>query len=457
MKKSGPKKSQGGESELQPPKKVVADVTPDRTRVVVRKKAKQKSSEIWQPENRKGTISGLRAGLLDAAVSKFGMARVFGDAEEMKRLIVGVPTPSLAFEYLIDRQVLPLRSMLMLAGSWSTNKSSLLYELMRWFIELDGLACITDTELKFDAALANSVMRCHDSPQYIYTRAASLEQAQASISFQAKKMLDLMKGSAEEPGPGLQVPCILGLDSLAAGTSQENIETVATLGHATRSFPLDALLNKGFSQGIRPTLMEGPFLLAIVNHLKTKADKSGNEIEYSPGGRDQNFMESLEIRTVVWKTSMTTANWSGKGIRLRVAKNSFGAPNRSIRTRFLWWTELNEASGKRERRHAWDWDWSIVDLLSGAEGPLKAALKEHGLTVKATSPAADVGCMASMKALGISEKSPVPWSELGRLLNTDEAIKNQLREAMDIQPGALLDRPIPEMEKMHLGKKKAKR
>jgi len=454
MAKEKPSKPAADAAKLQPPKKVVADVTPDRTKVVVRKKAKVKSSQIWQPEHRKETVVGLRAGLLKAAMTKFGVARVFGDAEELQRLIVGIPVPSLAFEYLIDRQVLPLRSMLMLAGSWSTNKSSLLYEIMRWFIELDGLAALVDTELKFDAALANSVMRCCHSPQYVYTRAPSLEEAQSSMQFQAKKMIDLMKGTNENPGPGLQVPCILGLDSLAAGTSVENIESVATTGHATRQFPVDALLNKIFNQALRPIVNQNPLLLAVVNHLKTKTDKQGNEIDYTPGGKDQNFMESLEIRTIVWKGSITTAHFSGKGIRLRVAKNSFGAPNRSIRTRFLWWSELDEETGQRVRRHAWDWDWSIVDLLSGADGPLKSALKEHGLEVKATSPAADVGCMASMKALGISDKDPVPWQELGRILNTDQDIRERLRVAMDIQPGKVLDRPIREMEKMHIGKKK---
>lgn len=456
MKKPKPTKkaAEAGGSELQLPKKVVADVQPDRTRVVRKKEAKRKSAVIWQIENRKETVSGLRAGLLKAAMTKFGTTKVFGDEEEMQRLIVGIPIPSLAFEYLIDRQVLPLRSMLMLAGSWSTNKSSLLYEIMRWFIELDGLATLVDTELKFDAGLANSVMRCYSGPQYVYTRAASLEEAQQSLHFQGTKMKELMRGTKENPGPGLQVPCILGLDSLAACTSIENIENVASAGHASRQFPVDALLNKIFNQAVRPLLTENPFLFAVVNHVKTKTDKQGNELEYTPGGKDQNFMEALEIRTIVWKGSIVTANFSGKGIRLRVAKNSFGAPNRSIRTRFLWWLQSDVATGKTVRRHSWDWDWSVVDLLSGADGPLKASLKEHGLEVRATSPAADVGCMASMAALGISDKSPVPWQELGRIINSDEGIKQRLRLAMDIQPGTILDRPLPEVEKLHIGKKK---
>jgi RecA/RadA recombinase len=441
------------------PKRVKKAVKPGRTAVKRTTQAVTKQDKLWEPEKRAEVANGLRQGLLKAAQEKFGVSRVFGDVNEIKKLIVGIPIPSLAFEWLIDSDVLPLRSMIMWTGTWSTYKSVSLYELMRWFIELNGLAAMVETENKFDIRLASSVVRHHGADEdlpFMYSRAYSMQEAQAMLTSTAKNMVKLLVGTKENPGPGLRVPCLLGLDSLAAATAQENIDSVQDAGHSSRQHPINALLNKYFTQAIRPELSKYPFLLVFINHRKAKNDDNGNSVEYTLGGSDQNFMEAIELRNVVWRSKIESANFSGAGVRISTTKNSFGQPGRSIKTRFLWWEELDEATGKVQRRHMWDWNWAIVSLLAEADGSRRAALKRNDLLVDVKSADAAVGCMARMSALGMGKDEYISWQELGQQLHDNLEIRDRIRNALGIQRGVVLDKPLNMIEDLHIGKKKKK-
>jgi hypothetical protein len=445
---------------LKPPSKVKKAVTKGITRVKKTKTAEVKQQEMWKPENRKQVSSDIRQKMLKAAQERFGVSRVFGSVKEMEKLIVGIPIPALSFEYLIARDVLPLRSMIMMAGTWSTLKSSLLYEMMRWFLLNDGLAAIVDTEQKFSVSLASSVMQdfvydgTDESPtSYTYFRAHSSEEAQSMMTETMRNAVKVMKGTKEEPGPGLCVPVLVGLDSLAAANSQENIDAVQKEGHAKRQHPINALLNKHWTQAIRPYMSKYPMLLAIVNHMKTKQDAAGNVLDYTLGGSDTNFLEAIEIKNTIWNSRISAASFSGKGVRMTTTKNSFGPDKRTIRTRFLWWTEFHPVTGKQMDRHIWDWNWSIVDLIVGAEGVMKAGLKANDVLIKARNPAAPVECAANMPALGMGKDEYLPYQQVGQMIHDNPEVRNRVRAALGIQKGTVLDGPIAEAEDLHIGRK----
>jgi len=161
-------------------------------------KGKESLRARWSVANSGKSRDGVMQGLLNAARGKFGADRVFGSRQELEQLAIGIPTPSLAFEYLIANDVFPLSSVMMLAGSWGSCKSALSYEFFRWFYELSGLAVHIDTENKFDAEFACDIMRVpRDSTPIISNRANSLEQMQSMLTHYLKevqKMLNWQQG-----------------------------------------------------------------------------------------------------------------------------------------------------------------------------------------------------------------------------------------------------------------------
>ncbi len=412
------------------------------------KKAKSTLKERWSLENRGAAANDMMAGLRSAAKEKFGSEKVFGSREELECLAVGIPIPSLAFEYVIANNIFPLQSMLMLAGSWGSCKSTLAYEFFRWFTLQDGVPVHIDTEDKFDGDWACNVMQSKSEHMpIISSRAGSTEEMQQMLTYYLKEMAARLKGTKENPGPGGTVPCIFTVDSLAGSTSEEIQDKVSKEGHANRTHPINALKNTIYLPAAKALMREHPFCLVIVNHLKTKTDDMGREHEYTLGGQSFNFHESFELRNSVWRQKYKNSQFYGVGIKIRCAKNSFGAPHRAIKTRLLWWAEDDPETGEVYDRVVWDWDWAIVNLLHEADGIERRRLKERGLDIKVKSPAADIECLASMPALGMGKDEYLPWTEVGSMIQQNSHVADEIRRALNIKKRRILDRPYAEILK----------
>ncbi len=290
-KKPAKPKAAKSEEKPQPVQRRVSAFNDDRK---LTGKGKESLRSRWSVANSGKSRDGLMQGLLNAARSKFGADRVFGSRQELEQLAIGIPTPSLAFEYLIANDVFPLSSVMMLAGSWGSCKSALSYEFFRWFYELSGIAVHIDTENKFDAEFACDIMRVsRDATPIISNRASSVEQMQDILTHYLKEVQKMLIGNKEEPGPGKTVPCCFCIDSLAAATSEENQEKISKEGHANRAHPINALKNTHYLAGIKKQFENWPFTLLVVNHLKEKIDDMGNTQQYTLGGQSFNFHESF--------------------------------------------------------------------------------------------------------------------------------------------------------------------
>jgi len=451
-KKKAPKRatkktaSKSAEAEPAKKKKKIADLDKNSKRRLT-KKGKETLRSRWNQKNSAVSRDGMMSQLLNSARDKFGSDRVFGSREELEQLCVGVPTPSLAFEYMIANDIFPLQAVMMLAGSWGTCKSALSYEFFRWIYELSGVNVHIDTEDKFDGEFASDIMRVpHGVNPIISSRANSLEQMQQMLTHYLQQVQKTMIGTKESPGPGKIVPCCFTIDSLAAAASEENQEKILKAGNAGRAHPVEALKNTGYLKSIKKQFEGWPFTLLIVNHLKEKTDDMGRSHKYTLGGEAFNFHESFQLENTVWKSKFKNSKFSGIGIRIKCSKNSFGPTGRQIRTRFLWWVEDDEATGQPRDVFLWDWNWALCTLLNEVDGSEKTRLQDRGINIKCKSPAADVECLANLTILGMAKDEYLPFQEVGQMIQDNEEVSELIRDALNIKRRYHLDRPFDEIE-----------
>ena len=431
---------------VKPAKKLVVSMEDGRK---LTNKGRDSLRARWSAENSGSSRNSMMTGLLNAARSKFGADRVFGSREELEQLAIGIPTPSLAFEYLIANDIFPLSSVMMLAGGWGSCKSALAYEFFRWFYELSGISVHVDTEDKFDGQFACDIMRAAKGVMPIISnRANSVEQMHQIITHYLREVQKMLIGTKEDPGPGKTVPVCFCIDSLAGATSEEIQEKILKDGSANRTHPINALKNSIFLPGIKKQFENWPFTLLVVNHLKEKLDDMGNTHQYTLGGQSFNFHESFELRNSLWKTKFQNAQFEGVGIRIHCAKNSFGPTGRRIKTRFLWWIE--DETGEPRDGFLWDWNWSLCTMLNELDGIAKQRLHDRDIRIQCKSPAADIECLANLRAIGMGKDEYLPFQEVGQLIQDNEEVCNRIRDALNVKRRYQLDRPYDEIIKDHL-------
>src|SRR5690606_16326334 len=117
-------------------------------------------------------------------------------------------------------------------------------------------------------------------------------------------------------------------------------------------------------------------------------------------------------------------------------RNTLGPGKRSALARMKWHYERDPETNLPRQVTTWDWDWALVNLLhKQAAKRIKDAIrdllkitfpKESALTATAASP-----------VLGVPSSSPISWSEMGKLIRSDQRLVDQLRDIFDIQPRTL--------------------
>ena len=413
------------------------------------KKAKDSLASKWSGDNAKGSRDVLLSSLAEVARDKFGADRVYTTTGDIEKLAIGIPTPSLPFEYIVANDIFPLRSVMMLSGPGGCCKSALAYEFFRWFYHQDGIVSHIDTEDKVNGQLIESIMDTGNDPQntpILSSTASSLENMQSMLIHYVQEIQRICKGTKLDPGPGKTVPALLTVDSLVGATSEKIADKVLKEGQADRTHPLNALLNSIFLPAIKQGFFNWPMTLLIITHLKKSKDERGFDQSKTLGGESFNFHESFELRNSVWKKKIKCSEFEGVGIQIECAKNSFGPTGRKVKTRMLWWLEDDPETQEPIQRTIWDWNWSICNLLHTAEGVDKRRLKEKDLTINCKSPAADVECLASMPALGMGRDEYLPFQEVGQMIHDNEEVSNRIRQALGIQRRHVLDRPMDAIE-----------
>jgi len=187
--------------------------------------------------------------LVNANRRKFGDSSVVVGTETR---VVGVEPYSLALQYLLDLQVIPLQSIISLAGEPKTYKTSLMLEIVKQFMAVGGLGIVHNTEGKWSDSKARSMMGdAGDLLQVV--PCATLETWQESASSYLKSIKEACvnrKEAIAKKGRGdkeladmIIPPCAIGIDSLTGAQSTYLNEKIEKDGFASKTYQDRALLN----------------------------------------------------------------------------------------------------------------------------------------------------------------------------------------------------------------------
>lgn len=420
-------------------------------------KKQQKSLDDWKTSQRGRPMDALIEGIVEDARRTHGHGSVLiGDS--VRNLIIVVPCPSLAFEFLICQDGFPLSLIFQIVSKHGAGKSALLAEFGRWFHKVGGGLILCENESKINDLWYESILGSEVWPDHVpLLRSKSLEQWQRMITDTVKSTKRQMIGTADKPGPGRTIPILFGVDSVMGKMSERTQEKILGEqlesglrgskgeGAATLSHPVEANLITMYMKTIPQELDNWPFSLVLINHLKSKQDDAGNEVRSIAGGRQIGFQESfeLEIRKLGGKGQIRSSDFTGNLIEISCEKNSFGPTFRKITTRLIWWHEKDPVTGLAKQKSVWDWDWSTVclldDLMRGnyVDPYLRRCLKESDFHLECPKRSA-IENTAWSKTLGMKEGDAAPWYQVGAMIREDDKLMNHLRDVLKIARRPLL-------------------
>ena len=409
-------------------------------------KGQKSKLENWNNDKRGAMLDDYMAGVTEVARTEFGNSNVLV-ADEKSALLVGIPCPALAFEYVIAQDVFPLGLIMHLVGKSGTNKSSLLDEFFRWFVRARGLGNLFEVESKRSPDLLPSIVGYDVAPKFIrIDNCNSVEDWQKHLQFWLWHHKQRLVGTKEKPGPGRTVPILFGVDSIMGKLSWESQEKVREKGFGGRSWPVEAGSITQFMKTVPQDIVGWPFTIVLNNHLKLGQDDNGHEVRRTGGGAGVNFQESFELEMRMRKSNIENNDlaegWRGRVLAIRCQKNSFGDTYREIDTRFLWWEELDEAATATaghevwRQKSLWDWNWATVHLLINLKG--RAAGRVEKILHIAAPHVSDVENDAYSETLGMKKEDAVPWSKLGAMIAAQPDLMHALRDALCIKRRPLL-------------------
>jgi RecA/RadA recombinase len=373
--------------------------------------------------------------------------------------LIGLPLPTLAARYLLQANIFPLSRFTQLRGEFSSGKSALLIEIMRWFHMYGGGAIMIDTENKGSPTMMAGLFG--HNQQYIgRTRvetAASVEEWQkAYMGFcQAiHKQIDAANS------PDRVIPICIGVDSISAVEVDRRVEKVADEGHAAAGHPyLARNLSDFMRTALVPTLRHYPIALVATNHLKEEINSMGfgPPKKYAPGGASLDYYPTLILDMSRASQKNIPSRYEGSSIRITATKNNLGAPGRKIVVNLLWYNEIvpcvdknGNETYKNQQFHFWDWHTASIRLLMelqagdgkpvpGMDPKLPGLLKEvcdleykHG-TKNAETP------LVFSKALGISKQEAVSEVEASIMLEENPKVLGMLHGLLGVNDYTICD------------------
>jgi hypothetical protein len=380
-------------------------------------------------------VATARSAMLRESIS---MARKkFGDknicvAGEAGKIVIGLPMPCLALEFLIQNTVWPLGRFTQIVGKHGTCKSALCLEIARWFKENDGITYLFENETKYSSDLATSVVgyaNNFDQESLVHMPCNSLNDWQAKLQHMTKYFKETM--SKKEIGKTF--PVLYIVDSLMGKLAIESQERIEKEGYADRSHPLEAMMINSFMKKYPQDIEEWPMCLLATNHLKPSKTDTGAVERKIAGGASPGFQETFELemsRDQNHKINLIDEeSFEQGGIKLKIAckKNSLGETDRSIKAELRWYQRECPETGEFRQYTYWDWNAATVHLLSSYEGFRKEKINE-------IVHIGGDGNKRYSKTLGIPSSDPVTPSELGALIEADADIKHKLRRLFGIKP-----------------------
>jgi len=415
--------------------------------------AKKKTKSVdWQDvsQAREVTAGLLREIMADARVQHKDDS--ITTAGELGGLVLGVPLPSFALEYVLQNNVWPLERVVQVVGIHGTCKSGFSAEVMRWFRQsCGGVGTVFEVEDKWSPDWAPSIIGWDDPHALGFMPAKSVNDWQAKLLWTIDRLKRKMTGTKTDPGTGRRWPWLGIVDSVTGKATEETQAAIDSKGFAGRARPEEARMITGFLRTLPERLRGWPFSVLAINHLKPDRDPvTGAIIRNKSGGRGLDFMETWELElTHAPQKKIRESHRDGLRLFLSCQKNSLGVTSRKTPIDVYWWEEeLPDASGDVQWRQRTVWDWygasiqlllKLPDLEPEKAGRLKEVLTITPVSAVRRKSADDptqprrVVC----KALGITADSPVSFEEAGKILQETPSVLTELRRIFGIKVRAV--------------------
>jgi len=398
---------------------------------------KEAHKQQWAPANLHIATSDFLSETMDAMANEYNSSDICV-AGEAGRILVGVPCPSLAFEYLIQNTVYPFGRISQIVGAEGSCKSAFGFEIVRWCRRrCGGLGVLFENEHKYSPDYAMSILG-HDDPGAMgHVPCEDMEDWQSKIQFWLARAKKRMTGTKESPGSGRVWPAVLILDSLTGSLARATVGNIEKEGFAQRRFALEAMMITDFMKKLPEDMRRWPFTLLVVNHLKKKLNEGGpaprpGADRHKPGGVHMSFQETFEFQlNRLTGRPQKKAKWTEIPLNIELHKNSLGENRRNIDVNLKYWYAKDEASGQMRQHSIWDWHESTIDLLTTLDEPgMKKEIKQIVDLNVASGPS---GKTVWSKTLGISEREPVSYNEAGQILNDNAPVLDGLRDLFGIK------------------------
>ena len=403
----------------------------------------------------KTTPADFMSSMMNSVQDRRGVSGAFmGD--RFKDFQWGVKIPHLMMEYLFCLNVIPMPTIIELAGMQGSCKSTFLQYLMRIFAEQGMNAHMIETEGKMSWTLFESILREHVSRTGLTPGPMSQEEWMAEFLFACANYrkaysasLDAYRRSGgQEP---LVKPFLEGLDSLGGAPSNETMKTTDKDKSVGRSFPIEALKNSRFFPQIPVRMRDLPMVFVYTNHEQTRITEQKGPFAVqgprsSQGGHRPDFFCGLRIFFEQQTKPKTVSGVTTQVLKLETVKNSFGEKNRSFALPMCWKTVTDEETGE-DRQETWfDWEGTLTNFLappSGVDTKFPRTELKKLITVVRNSEAS-----FSCKELGLDKVSP---QEVGRAIESEPDLVKEIRPILGISTWRVWDgKPLIDSVKAEL-------
>jgi len=304
--------------------------------------------------------------LLTKAQAKFGKQNCYVAADHYIRQF-GIPLPSLALQYMIGVENLPLGRFYGFSGPPQSMKSSIVFWMLRNIMEQGGLGLLVETERKVSDTLMQGI---------IGPFLAQLLQFNATTLEQAQEMINTAFAFYKSNVPERHLPYGIAWDSLRGVLSEQTSNKIDKEGHYTRQYSSEAHAISPFFAKMVEELSFWPMTLFFVQHeKKQQAEGQNTKGKTALGGDAPKFHSTVLTRCGVLDKVKEGAANPYATVQFKTIKNNLGVLGKRCVVDIHFQQRVTE-EGQTIHNYWFDWAKADCDLLLSKHLANKSGVKE---------------------------------------------------------------------------------
>lgn len=361
---------------------------------------------------------------------------------EKDKVVIGLPLQAISLRYLFGNDVFPYSRMTELVGVSESCKTAFLFEMYRWHIfntteakqfdpdELHGGYVHNLVEPRDSPDLRDSILQLGPYNPFPVIQSHTVEDWQKNCAEWIKRAEEMY-----EPG-GMSRPVALGLDSLTAVTTKDEMDKTWSQGYAEPGFSQIAKSINMWTKVFLNKMSPWPVSFIGVNHLKEHRAHNGAVDRKVPGGTALKFASTFMFR-LSKKSDIETIHERGRYVEIVNEKNSLSPANHeSLKVRMVWRIDENG-----EQHTIWDWHDASIELLMSFDGSRKKRIAEivNIESIDKTRRTADC------PTLGLYKTS---WHEIGKAIMEEPDVVNGLDRFFGVRKRRKFEMGVPYCEQV---------